>query len=97
MNLLFDLSLLCLNIGSIKRGANPVRVYNDCPSEEENEDILVDLLQLLFTEFGLVPLGWAKFYAASSCEKVADASPQNMAGLYWITDGTNTQHEYCNF
>ena len=57
----------------------------------------MDLLQLLSTEFGLVPLGRAKSYAALSCEEVADASPQNMAGLYWITDGNYTQQEYCNF
>ena len=57
----------------------------------------MDSLQLLSTEFGLVPLGRAKSYAALSCEEVADTSPQNMAGLFWITDGNNTQQEYCNF
>ena len=57
----------------------------------------MDLLQFLSTEFGLVPLGWAKSYAALSCEEVADASPQNKEDLFWITDGNNTQQEYCNF
>ena len=93
------LTFICTNIErlAIRRGANPVRVYNGCPSEEDNEDILVDVLQLLSSEFQVVPLGRAKSYAATSCMQVADASPQNKAGLYWITDGTHTQQEYCNF
>ena len=57
----------------------------------------MDLLQFLSTEFGLVPLGRAKSYAALSCEEVADASPQNKNGLYWITDGNNTQQKKLHF
>ena len=93
------LTFICTRIERlvIRRGANPVRVYNGCPSEEDNEDILVEVLQLLSSEFQVVPLGRAKSYAATSCMQVADASPQNKAGLYWITDGTHTQQEYCNF
>ena len=93
------LTFICTHIErfAIRRGANSVRVYNGCPSEEDNEDILVDVLQLLSSEFQVVPLGQAKSYAATSCMQVADASPQNKAGLYWITDGTNTQQEYSNF
>ena len=85
--------------GGIKRGGNPVRVSaNGCPSEQDNEDILVDVLGLLSSEFGVVPLGLARSYAATSCEEVARASPHSKAGLYWITDGSNTAHqEYCNF
>ena len=35
------LTYICSSIeaGSIKRGANPVRVYNSCPHEKDNEDI----------------------------------------------------------
>ena len=93
------LTFICTRIErlSIRRGANPVRVYKGCPSEEDNENILVDVLQLLSSEFQVVPLGRAKSYAATSCMQVSDASPQNKAGLYWITDGTHTQQEYCNF
>ena len=93
------LSFICTHIErvAIRRGANPVRVSNGCPSEDENEDILVEVLQLLYSEFQVVPLGRAKLYAATSCMQVADTSPQNKAGLYWITDGSNTQQEYCNF
>ena len=93
-------TIICSNIesGALKRGANPGRVYtHGCPSEEDNENLLGDVLQLLSSEFGVVPLGRAKSYAATSCKEVADASPQNKAGLYWITDGNNTQHEYCFF
>ena len=84
--------------GGIKKGGNPVRVYaNGCPSEQDNEDILVDVLGLLSSEFGVVPLGLARSYAATSCEEVARASPHSKAGLYWITDGSNTAHqEHCN-
>ena len=82
---------------AIRRDGNPVRVYNGYPSKEDNKDILVDVLQFLSSEFQVVPLGRAKSYAATSCTQVADASPQNKAGLYWITDGTHTQQEYCNF
>ena len=88
------LKFICTHIErlAIRRGVNPVRrVNNGCPSEEDN------MLQLLSSEFQVVPLGRAKSYAATSCMQVADASPQNMAGLYWITDGTHTQQEYCNF
>ena len=71
---------------------------NGCPSEQDNEDILVDMLGLLSSEFGVVPLGLARSYAATSCEEVARTSPHSMAGLYWITDGSNTAHqEHCNF
>ena len=82
---------------AIRRGVNPVRISNGFLSKEHNEDILVEVLQLLSSEFQVVPLGWAKLYAATSCMQVADASPHNKAGLYWIIDGSNTQQEYCNF
>ena len=72
---------------AIRRSANPVRVSNGWPSEDDNEDILVEVLQFLSSEFQVVPLGRAKLYAATSCMQVADASPKNKAGLYWITDG----------
>ena len=69
---------------------------NGCPSEQDNEDILVDVLGLLSSEFGVVPLGLARSYAATSCEEVARASPHSKTGLYWITDGSNTAHqEHC--
>ena len=71
---------------------------NGCPSEQDNEDILRDTLKLLSFEFGVVPLGLTRSYAATSCEEVARASPHSKAGLYWITDGSNTAHqEHCNF
>ena len=83
--------------GGIKRGGNPISIYsNGCQSEHDNDDILEDLLMFLSSEFGVVPLGLAKSYAAGSCQEVADASPQKKAGLYWITDGNNTKQEYCN-
>ena len=86
------LTFICTHIErvAIRIGANPVRVSNGCPSEEDNEEILVEVLQLLSSEFQVVPLGRAKSYVATSCMQVADASPQNKAGLYWITDGINT-------
>ena len=68
--------------GGIKRGGNPVRVSaNGCPYEQDNEDTLVDVLGLLSSEFGVVPLGLARSYAATSCEEVARASAHNKAGL----------------
>ena len=78
------LTFICTDIErlAIRRVVNPVRVYNGCPSEEDNEDILVNVLQLLSSEFQVVPLGRVKSYAATSCMQVADASPQNKAGLY---------------
>ena len=80
----------------MKRSINPIRIHsNGCPSKHGNEDILEDVLMFLSSEFGVVRLGLAKSYAAGSCQEVADASPQNKAGLYWITDGNNTQQEYC--
>ena len=41
------LTFICTDIErlAIRRVVNPVRVYNGCPSEEDNEDILVDVLQ----------------------------------------------------
>ena len=92
-------TFICSDIerGAIKRGENPIRNSNGCSSAEDNEDILGDVLQLLSSEFGVVPLGRAKSYAATSCQQVANARPQNKAGLYWITDGTNTRQVYCNF
>ena len=69
----------------IKRGTNPPRNYpNGCPSENNNKDILEGMLLFLSNEFGVVPLGHTKSYTAMSCQQVADASPQNKAGLYWI-------------
>ena len=95
----YDHNCLCFYMTglNIRRGRNPPKIYNNgCPSERDNEDILVDVLKLLSSEFGVVPLGRAKYYAAISCMQVADASPQNKAGLYWITNGTNTRQEFCN-
>ena len=85
--------------GGIKRGSNPARVSaNGCPSEQDNEDILVDVLGLLSSEFGVVRLGLARSYVATSCEEVARASVHSKAVLYWITDGSNSAHqEHCNF
>ena len=63
------LTFICTNTErvAIRRVTNPVRVSNGCPSEEDNEDILVEVLQLLSSEFQLVSLGRAKSYEATSC------------------------------
>ena len=82
----------------MKKGSNPIKFSsNGCSPERDNEDISVEVLHLLSSEFGVVPLGRARSLAASSCEQVAAASAQNTSGFYWITDGTTTQQEYCNF
>ena len=58
---------------------------------------MVDALNFLSLEFGVIPLGLAKTFAATSCEQIISGNPQSKAGMYWITNGTTMQQEYCNF
>ena len=83
---------------AIKRGGNQGRVYyNGCPSQQDNDELVLDVLKFLSIEFGVIPLGLARTYAATSCEQIASANPQSKAGMYWITNDTTRQQEYCSF
>ena len=83
---------------TIKRGRNPARIYsNGCPSQQDNDELLLDMLKFLSIEFGVNPLGLDKTYAAISCDQITSANPQSKAGIYWITNGTTIHQEYCYF
>ena len=83
---------------TIKKGGNPGRIYsNRCPSQPDNDELMLDALNFLSLEFGVIPLGLAKTFAATSCEQIISGNPQSKAGMYWFTNGTAIQQEYCNF
>ena len=86
------LTFICTHIErvAIRRGANPVRVSNGCPSEEDNEDILVEVLHLLSSEFQVIPLGRAKLYAATSCMQVLRTRRVSTGSLMASTPNKNT-------
>ena len=72
-------------------------IVNDCPSESINEDVLVDMLQLLASEYGVNPLGLARSYPAMSCDQVYEANPRSKSGLYWIIFNDMSIRSYCEF
>lgn len=83
----------------ITDGILTAQSYNEsCPSPLMREDIMVDVLQLLSTQYGVFPLGLTSLYAADSCDQVAEVNPTSQSGTYWVTgtDGYPTQ-EYCTF
>ena len=83
---------------TIKRGGNPAKVYsNSCPSQQDNDELLLDVLKFLSIEFGVNTLGLDKTYAATSCDQITSANPQSKAGMYWITNGTTIEQKYCYF
>ena len=82
-------------IGSGVYEAKPI--VNGCPSESVKEDILVDVLQLLASEYGVNPLGLVRLYPAMSCDQVYAANPRSKSGFYWIMFNDITIRSYCEF
>ena len=72
-------------------------IVNGCPSESVPEDILVDVVQLLASEYGVNPLGLARLYPAMSCDQVYEANPRSKSGLYWMILHGMTTRSYCEF
>ncbi len=72
-------------------------IEGECPSQQAIESINVDILQFLFSEFGVHPLGLAQSYAAESCDQVAEASPGSPSGMYWIKSAGTAAQVYCRF
>lgn len=66
-------------------------------SQQTIEDIKVDILQLLSSEFSIHPLGVIRSYPAESCDQVYLANPASLSGMYWITNGENTALIHCQF
>ena len=81
----------------IRSGVYKAKLVNDCPSESTNEDILVDMLQLLASEYGVNPLGLARLYPAISCDQVYETNPRSKSGLYWIIFNGISIRNYCEF
>ena len=98
MSLLLDLNYVKTLGPVIRSGAYEARpIVNGCPSESVEEDILVDVLQLLASEYGVHPLGLARSYPAISCDQVYEANPSSESGLYWIIFHGMTVRSYCEF
>ena len=72
-------------------------IVNGCSSESVKEDVLVDMLQLLASEYGVNPLGLARLYPAMSCDQVYEANQRSKSGLYWIMFNGITNKSYCEF
>ena len=72
-------------------------IFSGCPLESVPEDILVDMLQLLASEYGVNPLGLARLYPAMSCDQVYEANPRSKSGFYWIKLHDMTVRSYCGF
>ena len=70
---------------------------NGCPSESVTEDIFVDILQFLASEYGAHPLGLARSYPAMSCDQVYTANPNSKSGQYWIINGDDVIYINCEF
>ncbi len=56
---------------------------------QNQEGILAGVLQLLYTEFGVNPLGQSRDCPVESCDSV------QLPGMYWIKNGTETIQQYC--
>ena len=78
-------------------GGRSVPAAGSCPLQSAHEDITVDVLQLLSSEFGVRPLGLIRAYPAESCDQVAAANPGSPAGLYWISSDGNIVQVHCQF
>ena len=90
------MSCIVFSVGPvIQSGA--YRFNNDCPSSAARDDILVDVLQLLASEYGVYPLGLAPSYPATSCDQVSAANPGRKTGLYWVGSGDNVKRLNCEF
>ena len=48
---------------------------------------MVDVFQLLVTQFGFRPLGHSMSYFAASCDQVFKVNPDSKSGKYWIDNG----------
>ena len=65
--------------------------------QQAQEEAIVDVLQLLTDQYGVRPLGLSRSYSAESCDQVAEANPDSMSGLYWISNGEDPVQLQCNF
>ena len=76
-----------LDNSALTSGINP---SSGCNSYQVKEDVLLDALYLLWSEFGVNPLGQVEACPAMSCAEVIQP------GLYWIRNGTEVVQQYCN-
>ena len=84
----------------IDAGGYSPKIIEDgvCPSQSVREDIMVDVLQLLFSRYGARPLGLIRAYPAESCDQLALASPGSRPGMYWIgSDSQDASLVTCEF
>ena len=70
-------------------GGNPARLSGACNSNQVREDVLLDALYLLWSEFGVNPLGQVEACPAMSCAEVSQP------GLYWIRNETEVVQQHC--
>ena len=84
----------------IDAGVYSAKSTTSCSSEslqQAQEEITVDVLQLLADQYGFRPLGLSRSYSAESCDQVAEANPDSMSGLYWISNEEDPVQLQCNF
>ena len=82
----------------IDPGVYPTKTTTSCSSLQQiREETATDVLQLLAYQYGVRPLGLSRSYSAESCDQVAEANPDSMSGLYWISDGEDSVQLQCNF
>ena len=79
-----------LGNSALTSGINPARLSSGCNSNQVKQDVLLDALYLLWSEFGVNPLGQVEACPAMCCAEVSQP------GLYWIRNGTEVVQQYCN-
>lgn len=72
----------------MQTGTYPIKVGSSCSAlQMMREEIMVDVFQLLATQFGFQPLGRSRSYFAESCDQVVEVNPDSESGKYWIDNG----------
>jgi len=72
-----------------------VYTFNSCPSEENKEGIIEDVINFVSSTYGVSRLGLLRSFAAPSCDQALAAHPGGEGLLYWINAGNTTQQRYC--
>jgi len=72
-----------------------VHIFNSCPSEENKESVMEDVIGFLSSAYGVNCLDLLKSSAAHSCEQALAAHPGGDGLLYWINEGNTIQQQYC--
>ena len=78
------------NAIQMRSGINRAITTNNCNNRSQiQEGILAGVLQLLYTEYGVNPLGRSRDCPIESCGSV------QQPGMYWIRNGTEIIQQYC--